>query len=400
MSVHPALEQRLMMLSAGTVRRRRDAAAEFDALAAQADWSILIDQLRVRRLLPLLGPRLLELVGEQAGDRFAATVAEALEHSRRQGTFLQMVAERLTSTLAARGIRCTVLKGAALSQALYGDPGRRPSSDIDLLVASERLSQAAAVVREMGYRAPSDYLDERGLPRLHLTLIHEREQLPPVEIHWRIHWYEQSFARERLLAPVGDPEWRPAPIDEMAALLLFYARDGFLDLRHATDLSEYWEVCGADLPRYALDETIQAYPQLEHALLAAATVAEKTVGLPLDRLTERAAKLRLRDRVAVRLADPHLYASQAQLYANIALIDGLLSPPGGLRAFVRRQVIPPRDVLNEQAKKALLPKASSPVVHSVRVLGRYGLAMSRLHRTAPALNLTPGAANVSGRWRR
>jgi hypothetical protein len=378
MSVHPALEQRLMMLSAGTVRRRRDAAAEFDALAAQADWSILIDQLRVRRLLPLLGPRLLELVGEQAGDRFAATVAEALEHSRRQGTFLQMVAERLTSTLAARGIRCTVLKGAALSQALYGDPGRRPSSDIDLLVASERLSQAAAVVREMGYRAPSDYLDERGLPRLHLTLIHEREQLPPV----------------------GDTEWRPAPIDEMAALLLFYARDGFLDLRHATDLSEYWEVCGADLPRYALDETIQAYPQLEHALLAAATVAEKTVGLPLDRLTERAAKLRLRDRVAVRLADPHLYASQAQLYANIALIDGLLSPPGGLRAFVRRQVIPPRDVLNEQAKKALLPKASSPVVHSVRVLGRYGLAMSRLHRTAPALNLTPGAANVSGRWRR
>lgn len=52
-------------------------------------------------------------------------------------------------------------------------------------------------------------------------LVHERGELPLVELHWRMHWYEQDFARERLLPPAEDPmgDWRPAPVDELATLL-------------------------------------------------------------------------------------------------------------------------------------------------------------------------------------
>ncbi len=50
-----------------------------------------------------------------------------------------------------------------------------------------------------------------------------------MELHWRVHWYERSFAHERLLPPTPDDppqNWRPAPADELAALLLFYAGMG------------------------------------------------------------------------------------------------------------------------------------------------------------------------------
>lgn len=203
-----------------------------------------------------------------------------------------------------------------------------------------------------------------------------------MELHWRIHWYERSFASERLLAPSGEfaDSWRPAPVDELVALLLFYARDGFIDLRLATDLGACWDAFGAALEPDALDESIRTYPLLEHALLMAAKVAEKTVGLPLERLTEHGVKLRRRGRIAIRLAAPHPHASQPQLYADMGLIDGLLAPPGDFHAFIRRQIFPPREVLHERARSAQRQRSSSTLGHSLRVLWRYGLAMASLSR--------------------
>lgn len=348
-----------------------------------ADWSLVADMLRRRRLLSLLGPRLVEFAGDQTVSEFSSEVSQALDTGRRQGVFLQTIAERVMAALANAGIGCTPLKGPVLSEVLYGDPGRRSSSDIDLLVAREKLRSAVEVVRELGYRAPTDHIDEHGLPLLHFALTHERDQLPPVELHWRIHWYERSFASERLLAPSGELTsiWRPAPIDELTALLLFYARDGFIDLRLATDLGACWDIHSTGLQPGALDEVIRAYPALKHVLLVAATVAERTVGLPLGRLTEHGVKLGSRSRIAARLAAPSPRASQTQLYADMGLIDGLLTPPKGFKAFLRRQVIPPREVLDEHARKAQRQRASSTLGHSMRVLGRYGLAIARLLRT-------------------
>ena len=375
-------EEQLIMLSAGTAARRQNASASVDELATVVDWSLIAQMLRAWRLLPLLGVRLIELAGAHAGEEFAVTVTQATDAGRHQGAFLQLITARVMSVLADAGIASTALKGPLLSEALYGDPGRRPSSDIDLLVAHEQLREAVEIVRELGYSAPTDHFDDRGLPGLHFALIHERDELPPVELHWRIHWYEQSFARERLLVPRGvmTDMWRPTPADELTALLLFYARDGFLNLRLATDIGAYWDAFSATLDPDALDQSIRSYPALERVLLVAATVAEKVVGLPLDQLTEHSVKLGSRGRVAARLASPHPHPSPPQLYADMGLIDGLLAPPGGFKAFVRRQVIPPREILREHARTAQKQRAMSRIGYGVRVLGRYGLAMTRLLR--------------------
>jgi hypothetical protein len=380
-------ERQLILLSAGTAARRRLMHEQAGRLVAEVDWPRLVETLRLRRLLPVLGPRILELAEERAGEDFAMAVEEAIDAGSRHGAFLQLVSLRLIAMLAEAGIRCTALKGPLLGEAIYGDPGRRLSSDIDLLVSPEQLQTAVEVVRGLGYGAPTDHVLEDGLPLLHFVLVHERGELPPVELHWRVHWYERSFARERLLPPAVDPlgDWRPAPADELAALLLFYARDGFIDLRLASDLSAWWDVYGADLPPGALDELLRAYPALARVIPVAVEVAEQMVGLPAAQIIGEMPRLDLRERMAVRLANPNPDSSLSQLYADMGLIDGLLMPPGGFGAFVRRQVLPPREVREAQARHRARRRPRSSLSRGTGIVARYGLTMTRLMRAPETL---------------
>lgn len=380
-------ERQLILLSAGTSARRRVMNEQAGRLVAEVDWPRLVETLRLRRLLTVLGPRILELAEERAGEDFATAVEQAIDAGRRHGAFLQLVSLRVIAMLAEAGIRCTALKGPLLGEAIYGDPGRRLSSDIDLLVSPEQLQAAVEVVRGLGYGAPTDHVLEDGLPLLHFVLVHERGELPPVELHWRVHWYEQSFARERLLPPAVDPlgDWRPAPADELAALLLFYARDGFIDLRLASDLSAWWDVGGADLPPGALDELLRAYPALARVIPVAVEVAEQMVGLPAAQIIGEMPRLGLRERMAVRLANPNPDSSLSQRYADMGLIDGLLMPPGGFGAFVRRQVLPPREVREAQARHRARRRPRSFLGRGTGILARYGLTMTRLMRAPETL---------------
>jgi hypothetical protein len=373
-------ERQVILLSAGIAARRQAMLEHAGGLMAEVDWSKLAETLRLRRLLPVLGPHILELAGGQASDGFVAAVEQALEAGRRQGAFLELMSLRISAMLADAGIRSTSLKGPLLGEAIYGDPSRRLSSDIDLLVAPEQLHAAVEVVRGLGYEDPTDHVDHSGLPQLHFLLVHERQKLPPVELHWRVHCYERSFARERLLPPAEDPpdSWRPALAAELVALLLFYARDGFIDLRLASDLSAWWDVYGAELQPGALDELLRAYPALARVVRVAAKVAEKVVGLPTTQVFGDMPTLGVRDHIAMRLANPNPHTSQSQLYADIGLIDGLLAPPGGFGAFVRRRVLLPREVLDELDRHTPKRRARSSLGRGAGMLGRYALTMTRL----------------------
>jgi hypothetical protein len=372
-------ERQLILLSAGTARRREAERERAARLGGEVDWSQLTATLYARRLLSLLGPRLAELVGEAANDEFTAAVARAREAGRRQGQLLQLLTLRVLELLAEAGIRAAPLKGPLLGEAIYGDAGRRLSSDVDLLIAPDQLHDAVAVARELRYGAPSDHLLADGLPLLHLRMLAEHGKLPPLELHWRVHWYERSFAQERLLPPTARAwdGWRPAPADELAALLLFYARDGFIDLRIAADLSAWWDTRGDELPATGLAPLIDAYPQFARVLPAAARVAESLIGLPAQQLLGDAAGLGMRERLAAKLANPHPRSSQSQLYADMGLIDGLLAPSGGFREFVRRQLLPPAEVLDQQARHGERHGARSSSARFLGVLGRYGLSVTR-----------------------
>jgi hypothetical protein len=380
-------ERQLILISAGTAARRQKMRERAKRLTGAVDWTQLSEALRLRRLLPILGPRIIELADGRVSDDFGAAVEHGLTVGRRRGVFQRIVSLQVMAAFADVGIRAAALKGPLLSEAIYGDPGRRRSGDIDLLVAVEQLHAAAKVVCGMGYAPPTDYVEDTGLPLLHFRLVHEQGRLPPVELHWRVHWYERSFARDRLLPNAVDRSgsWRPDPADDLAALLLFYARDGFVDLRLASDLSAWWDAFGANLKPGALDELLQAYPALARAISAAAKVAERIIGLPATQIIKRLSELDLRERMAVRLANPNPHASQSQLYADMGLIDGLLMPRGDFRAFMRRQVILPAEVLDELDRRAPKRRARSPLGRGAGILGRYGLTMTRLARVPETL---------------
>lgn len=380
-------ERRLVLLSAAVATCRQEDAAETAELAARVDWGRLTEALRRRRLLPPLGPRILELADGRADPGFHAAVGEAIEASRRQAVLLQLVASQVTTALAEAGIRSATLKGANLAEAIYGDPGRRLAGDVDLLVGAGQLDAAVGVVRECGYAAPSDHVGADGLPQLHFALVHEHGELPPVELHWRIHWYERSFAGDRLLPPEPDPmgRWRPAAGDELAALLLFYARDGFVDLRIAADIAAWWDARGDQLEAWALDDVVRRYPAFSRVLPAAARAATRTVALPAQII--HAPSRGPRERAAVRLANPNAAGDEPQVFAEMGLIDGLLSPPGGLGAFLKRELLMPADVLEAQDLRAEKRRLRSSFGYGFRLLirwgvvGRYLLALRRLlHR--------------------
>jgi hypothetical protein len=239
------------------------------------------------------------------------------------------------------------------------------------------LRAGVAVVRGAGYGVPSDNVGPDGLPLLHHALRHDQRELPPVELHWRIHWYERRFAADMLARSAEDSRGirRPMAPDELASLLLFYARDGFLDLRLATDIGAWWDAHGSRMTGPALAEILGRYPELDGALRASAVVAERIVGLPGTRLLGARPRLGRRARLAVAMADPNPSASPEQLGADASLVDWLLSPHGQGRAFAQRHLLVTRRAEGEHRPG---PRQVLSPGHVGRVLGRFALRIGRL----------------------
>lgn len=129
-----------------------------------------------------LGPLLglwLEQGGLQADAPVAAVLARHLAHNRRRAARMAAGAAEIVGRLAARGIDARVLKGAHTAAAYFPEPGVRPASDIDLLVAAADAPAAEAVMRDGGlassghngwessWSSPSDRREPRSLTYVH-----------------------------------------------------------------------------------------------------------------------------------------------------------------------------------------------------------------------------------------
>jgi hypothetical protein len=98
---------------------------------------------------PLLG-LWLEQGRLQAADGLAVTLGRHLTHNRLRAARMETAAARIVGRLAARGIETLVLKGAHTASAYFPEPGARPASDIDLLVAAGDAVAAERVMRDCG----------------------------------------------------------------------------------------------------------------------------------------------------------------------------------------------------------------------------------------------------------
>jgi hypothetical protein len=362
----PPAELELVFLLAGCEARRDELRPRARELFARADFTRLQREFADRRLLPLMGTRALAVAGDLAPAGFRDVVERALATARAQGLAAEWGMRHVVDSLAEAGIATLPLKGPVLAVEAHGDVGLRETADVDVLVDRRALDRAVGVLVDDGYSPPTDARRQDGLPDLHFSLTHPR--LPRVELHWRVHWYEQSFAGDMLAAatPGADGLLRPRPEDLAASLLLFYARDGFHGVRLAADIGAWWDRRGPELPPAFLEGHLDRYPELAPALTAAARAAEQVAGVAaVGWLGERAASGR-RVAVATRLADWTQRGDRDQLMANMSLVGGLLGPRGSGREFARRELMP-RDV-----------GPAGRAVHAAKMLARYGLALWRV----------------------
>ncbi len=352
----------LIYLQAGCAARRAEMRGRTRAELQKVDHSRLADELRVRRLLPAIGGRLLDAGEGLCPPSFAAQVSEARTAARAQGLGILAVTKRVTARLAEEGVPALPLKGPILAEEAHGDLGLRETADVDLLVAPDRLHHAARSLLRDGFRAPADRLMANGLPSLHLALPHATR--PTVELHWRAHWHEDDLSRQVLArARAGDDGLlRAAPEDLCAGLLLFYARDGFQGMRLAVDIAAWWDRHGHTLAPGFLDEYTHRNPDLTAALTAATAVLEDTTGTP-SRAWLRTPRGGRGAALGARLADWAQEGDRDQLAANISLVGGLLGPARRLPDFVRRELVSPE---------------GPPTPHAGKMLMRYALALWRV----------------------
>ena len=326
-------ERRLVLGLCGTQDRRRRDESQTVALAARADADRLGELLGHLRLTGLVGRRLLAL-GAAIDPRLEAEIHGWTACARQLGRTHELTTLAVLEELDREGIRALPLKGSVLAREIHGDVGVRSAGDIDILVAPEHLAGAVEVVRRMGWTHHPIASRSAPLPVLHETLAHA--SLPRVELHWRVHWFETRFSADALGRAQRSAPHEPLvmqPADGLAALTLFYARDGFAGLRMPADAAGWWDArCdGLDVDR-AVEETACRYPELGAPLRLGTELLGALVGLPTHLQTGS-----FRLRVAAELATPFEEETAADARAKVGLVDLLLAPRRGTRASLRRE---------------------------------------------------------------
>jgi Uncharacterised nucleotidyltransferase len=360
-------EEELVLLMAG-IRERRAAAR-----VGELDWAAVLADLEYQGLAPLLGGRILEAAGSAAPPEFARAVADAARAFHEAGALLELTTLRIATALEATGVANVPLKGPLLARELHGDPGMRSSRDVDVLVAREDFGRAAGALAPLGWRPKAGQATD---PLLHLALVHEAG-LPDIELHWRVHWYEAAFGRQALaraeLGPDGVRRLR-AP-DDLVALMLFQARDGFAGLRHPSDLAAWWDAHGTNSGPPLLARVVAYHPALRRALTASAALLDRLVGVPAHRLLDMPDRLPWASRRAIALANPLMRGAPEQITAEVSLVDGLLSPRGERIAFFRRRALPSAADLPGSSADRHLARARAQ--HTLRVVGRCAVGVLR-----------------------
>lgn len=181
----------------------------------------------------------------------AAMQVLASEYRRNSFFMLQLCGEmeRVGRAMGNNGVRCLVLKGPVLAEALYGDMTKRTSKDLDLLVPPSGMECAEQILHDCGYEEtipePSPLVfrlrkDPAG--EYHKSYIHPGNKVQ-IELHWRMngkHGREPSF--DELWEQRGRSPLTPSPVYYLGREHLFYslvthgARHGWFRLRWLADI--------------------------------------------------------------------------------------------------------------------------------------------------------------------
>jgi hypothetical protein len=177
--LEPSIKNLLSVLCPSTPESLQTALSRI----TDTDWENIVNLSKRQGLTPILYKRLKEI-----SDRFEIP-AEIIEITKNyylsnivRNVRIQHNLGRILKLFNETGIEAIVLKGAYLSEAVYGNIALRTMSDIDILVKSSDISQAEQLILSLGYITHSQ---NRQIGNKHF--VYERpHDSTPLELHWHI----------------------------------------------------------------------------------------------------------------------------------------------------------------------------------------------------------------------
>ena len=222
-----------------------DASGASVSIAASTDWSRFCALVEHHGM----GPHVDDVLAHS--DEIPTDVRRRLRELHADASsYSLLLAARLVQLVIAfeqAGIPVVSLKGPALSQQLYGDPGRRDSLDIDLLVPVARIEDAVAVLRANGYQLESelDWMGVRQLAARRSDLTFRSESGTGVDLHWAVSPadYPSTIPESRLWSSLTSVPiaGRQVPVLSSECLLVYLCIHGtrhcWTKLRWLSDVS-------------------------------------------------------------------------------------------------------------------------------------------------------------------
>ncbi len=161
-------------------------------------WSDVLSCLRSHWVLPLLYRQISSYPPEyQPPEDVMDRMRKAFLISRVRCLHMEKQLNEIINSFHDEKIKILVLKGPSLALSVYPDPALRPSSDLDLLVLSEQMSQARTILEELGYQNLGKRFEHSRDFYSEETFLHQENSRDnrAIELHWDLHAFS-GISRE------------------------------------------------------------------------------------------------------------------------------------------------------------------------------------------------------------
>jgi hypothetical protein len=184
----------LLLLARGTVPAEIEEQAR-GLMRQDLAWDLVVAEARAQGVLPLLTRNLSRLGFPGVPAAVRGALEAAYQRNAVRNTLLARELSRVLALFGSAGVPVIPLKGVALAESLYGDPGLRICSDLDVLVPRHVVREAFGLLLAHGYeradRYPVEVADVDFLVRN--SMEYGFRPSPPafpylLELHWDIAW--------------------------------------------------------------------------------------------------------------------------------------------------------------------------------------------------------------------
>ena len=132
---------------------------------------------------------------------------------------------RVLGRLAAAGVPCLLLKGAALAHTLYPQPHLRPRRDTDVLIRRDDVTRIDALMHDAGYTRAVETSGDLASSQRHFDGPGANGSLHALDVHWRIAnpqvfahslGYDELTASRAAVPALGPHAWTLSPAHALA----------------------------------------------------------------------------------------------------------------------------------------------------------------------------------------